>query len=397
MTNPTLFQEGPPPTPGYNVSYAQLWLDRTTNQLKTMDEQGVITVLTAAGGGPPIAFVAPVLSLGDATHDVQTLLIGAGDTIVTPAARLVRFTDASGVDNSPGVATIQAPRGTGTSASSELDFAIGLTAGASSAALGTVAALVRLFNNAPAGTSFGVVNITNPVAGPTGAAYNKAGALWVGNPAGVTIPGDMSTPRLVTVGDASDSAAMRSYLYHATASFGPGVLSARARGTVAVPAVVQAGDVLLLLQAAGCDLTTAGNFSGNVGGVRVLAAEIFADATHHGTQVEISTTLKATAARRAVALFQDTGDEALQVVGAGYQLKEGANAKSGLAVLVGGTVTVATTKASATMRVLHARQTTGGVTGNVSIANVVAGVSFDLLSSSGADTSSLYWQIWEPA
>jgi len=61
----------------------------------------------------------------------------------------------------------------------------------------------------------------------------------------------------------------------------------------------------------------------------------------------------------------------------------------GTATLVAGTVTVASAAVTASSRVFHARQTAGGTLGHLSIANLVVGVSFDILSSDVADTSTV--------
>lgn len=92
-----------------------------------------------------------------------------------------------------------------------------------------------------------------------------------------------------------------------------------------------------------------------------------------------------------------TTDVKIGAVGNGYQIKEGTNAKAGVATLVAGTVTVATTAIAAGDRIMYARQAAGGTLGNLAIANIVAATSFDIVSDNAADTSDVYWQIWTPA
>lgn len=94
-----------------------------------------------------------------------------------------------------------------------------------------------------------------------------------------------------------------------------------------------------------------------------------------------------------------SGNLTLDTLGKGLSLKEGANARAGLATLVGGTVTVATTAVAAGDRILFARQTTGGTLGHLSAptASIVAGTSFVINSSDVADTSTVYWTIVRPA
>lgn len=70
-----------------------------------------------------------------------------------------------------------------------------------------------------------------------------------------------------------------------------------------------------------------------------------------------------------------------------------ADAVAGVATLVAGTVTVATTSVLAASVILHARKATGGTAGFLSIANIVAGTSFDIISANGADTSTVSWML----
>lgn len=76
---------------------------------------------------------------------------------------------------------------------------------------------------------------------------------------------------------------------------------------------------------------------------------------------------------------------------------EGANKTMGVATLSSGAVTVSTTAASATMRVIHSRQTAGTLPGHISVANIIAGTSFDLVSTAVTDDAIIAWLIVEPA
>ncbi|MFF9279503.1 glycosyl hydrolase family 28-related protein [Streptomyces griseosporeus] len=82
--------------------------------------------------------------------------------------------------------------------------------------------------------------------------------------------------------------------------------------------------------------------------------------------------------------------------GGGVAIKEGANARMGVATLAAGTVTVANTSVTATTRVAVFRQTTGGTPGHLSVTRT-AGTSFTITSSSGTDTSTVAWILFEPA
>lgn len=68
----------------------------------------------------------------------------------------------------------------------------------------------------------------------------------------------------------------------------------------------------------------------------------------------------------------------------------------GRAVLAGGTVTVLDSKITNKSKIFVFSQSNDGTTGHLGIASRVEGVSFTILSSSGADTSVLAYLIIEP-
>lgn len=77
--------------------------------------------------------------------------------------------------------------------------------------------------------------------------------------------------------------------------------------------------------------------------------------------------------------------------------KNGAADRYGFATLVAGTKTISTTAVGANSRVVLGRQTAGGTLGHLSVANVVNGTSFDILSDSNTDTSVVFWMIVDTA
>lgn len=85
------------------------------------------------------------------------------------------------------------------------------------------------------------------------------------------------------------------------------------------------------------------------------------------------------------------------VAGFGLQVKEGSNARMGTAVLVAGTVTVSNTSVTASTRIFLTTQTPGGVPGAVYISARTAATSFDITSTSVADTSTVAFLMVEPA
>lgn len=83
--------------------------------------------------------------------------------------------------------------------------------------------------------------------------------------------------------------------------------------------------------------------------------------------------------------------------GGGFSIAEGANARMGTATLAAGTVTVNNTSVTADTRIFLTNQTLGGTPGFLRVSARTAGTSFTILSSSGTDTSTIAWVMFEPA
>lgn len=92
-------------------------------------------------------------------------------------------------------------------------------------------------------------------------------------------------------------------------------------------------------------------------------------------------------------------DIKIGTAGKGFYVKEGANATMGVATLVAGTVVVATTKVTANSRIQLTAQVLGTVTVPKAIAVTArtAATSFTITSADATDTSTVAWQIVEPA
>ena len=103
-----------------------------------------------------------------------------------------------------------------------------------------------------------------------------------------------------------------------------------------------------------------------------------------------------TAATGGISKVLNNGHLDITTAGAGLQVAEGANAKQGTAVLVAGTVTVANTSVTANSRIFLTCQIPGGTPGFLRISARTAGVSFTILSSNAADTSTVAYEIFEP-
>lgn len=107
--------------------------------------------------------------------------------------------------------------------------------------------------------------------------------------------------------------------------------------------------------------------------------------------ITATTTLTATSG----AITATNGNLVLSTAGNKLSIATGANASIGSAVLVGGTVTVATTAVTASSKIFL----TVGALGTVLVAKavhadtIVAGTSFDITSADVTDTSTVNWLI----
>lgn len=96
-------------------------------------------------------------------------------------------------------------------------------------------------------------------------------------------------------------------------------------------------------------------------------------------------------------LDDGAGNLAVGTAGTGLRVKEGSNAKQGTAALAGGAAVVANTSVTATSRIFLTSQADGGTPGWLRVSARTAGTSFTITSSSGTDTSTVAYQIFEPA
>lgn len=92
-----------------------------------------------------------------------------------------------------------------------------------------------------------------------------------------------------------------------------------------------------------------------------------------------------------------TADMSIATTGRGLRVAEGSNAKQGTATLVAGTVTVANTSVTANSRIFLTSQIDGGTPGFLRVSARTAATSFTITSSNAADTSTVAYEIFEPA
>jgi hypothetical protein len=94
-------------------------------------------------------------------------------------------------------------------------------------------------------------------------------------------------------------------------------------------------------------------------------------------------------------LALSAGSFDVSTAGQGLRVAEGANAKQGTAILVAGSAVVANTSVTATSRIFLTSQVDGGAPGFLRVSTRTAGTSFTITSSSGTDTSTVAYQIFE--
>lgn len=96
--------------------------------------------------------------------------------------------------------------------------------------------------------------------------------------------------------------------------------------------------------------------------------------------------------------FANTGDFSVGTVGFGFNVKEGTNARQGVATLVAGTVTVSTTKALTNSRIfLTIQAPNAGTPSFVYVSARTNATSFVITSGLATDTSDVAWEIFNPS
>ncbi len=92
-----------------------------------------------------------------------------------------------------------------------------------------------------------------------------------------------------------------------------------------------------------------------------------------------------------------SGELIISKIGAGLSVKEGTNARMGVATLVAGVVVVNNTAVTANSRIFVSGQNSSGTMGEATIIAVVPGTSFTIASTNALDTRIIAWFIIEPA
>lgn len=158
------------------------------------------------------------------------------------------------------------------------------------------------------------------------------------------------------------------------------------------------GNLNLIGTAATDDLLTV-RISGDVEPQAVLNANGRLEFGGGTTPVDVSLFRDGSTRLHTVNSFVTEGDLQNDVVGKGLIIKEGANARSGVATLVAGTVTVANTSVTANTRIQLTIQSLGTVAAPkaIGITARTAATSFTITSADNTDTSVVAWLLIEPA
>jgi hypothetical protein len=173
-------------------------------------------------------------------------------------------------------------------------------------------------------------------------------------------------------------------------------------------------DAVLSRDAAGVlRLTGAWTLEGATSGTDVLTSRVTGDAVAQfvvnangqlewgpgSGAVDVNLARDGSSRLHTVNTFVTEGDLHCDVAGGGLNLKEGDNARSGVATLSSGAATVATTEVSATSRIQLTVQSLGTVSDPQAVGVTArnAAQDFTITSADGTDTSVVAWMIVEPS
>jgi soluble P-type ATPase len=113
-------------------------------------------------------------------------------------------------------------------------------------------------------------------------------------------------------------------------------------------------------------------------------------------QVAFSSTTGGLIAQTVHAALRELQDEKVEKLGLEVKELGAGDDRQGLIALSGGTITVPTTAVTTTSRIFLTSNVVGGTPGALYVSARTPGTSFNITSTSGADTSSVAWIISEP-
>lgn len=147
-----------------------------------------------------------------------------------------------------------------------------------------------------------------------------------------------------------------------------------------------------------------GNENAGTGKIQLIAGNVTGGDIELAVAGSTRWTIQQSSSGNLVSHSTNGGDISIERLGKTLKLKEGSNAKMGVATLVNGTVTVSTTAVTASSRILLSRLVQAGTTvGNLGVGTITAATSFVINSYtltttlSADDDSQILWVILEPA
>lgn len=163
--------------------------------------------------------------------------------------------------------------------------------------------------------------------------------------------------------------------------------------------VASNGTATVQLYMLGTNFTTAGIEVANAGGITTSnAAGMILVANNASSGIKFATGGQTQRMEiTSTGTVNVANDVVVTTAGKGYSVKEGSNAKMGIATLVAGSVVVSTTAVTASSRIQLTSNVDGGTPGWLRVSARTGGTSFTITSSSGTDTSQVAWIIFEPA
>ncbi len=138
-------------------------------------------------------------------------------------------------------------------------------------------------------------------------------------------------------------------------------------------------------------------FVGDINGIQNGTVLVFNDSTKTFTYTGSGIAVGIGTLTPSELLDVASGNISISTAGKGLKIKEGSDARMGIATMVGGNVVVANTSVTANSRIFLTEQNNSGAIGSISVSARTAGTSFTISSTNALDTSDVAWLMIEPA
>lgn len=207
--------------------------------------------------------------------------------------------------------------------------------------------------------------------------------------AGLTVSGGLSADTLSVSSFSPPSVSTGSLSASSATVSGSTSLSSLSVSGSSTLAGVSASSVTASGSLSGGSLSASGTLS--VSGSTSLAATASTSLTATSLSVSGSTSLGALSTSGVTS----SGDIEVSSAGKGLQIKEGSNARMGIATLDGGTVTVYNTTVTTATRIFLTPQNASGILGSIHVSALTPGTSFVISSSALLDNSEVAYLLIE--